>query len=88
MPCGYNAERAFAELSASQDDAWRNLPAWREGRVFAADANSYFSRPGPRLADGVAILAHICHPELFPVDRLASAFRKLPLNYPERKINA
>jgi iron complex transport system substrate-binding protein len=77
MPCGYNAERAFAELSASQDDAWRELPAWREGRVFAVDANSYFSRPGPRLADGVAILAHLFHPDLFPAGGLTHAFRKL-----------
>jgi iron complex transport system substrate-binding protein len=30
------------------------------------DANAYFSRPGPRLADGVALLAHLIHPELFP----------------------
>jgi iron complex transport system substrate-binding protein len=77
MPCGYNAERAFSELSASQDDAWRDLPAWREGRVFAADANSYFSRPGPRLADGVRILAHLFHPELFPADEFTLAFRKM-----------
>jgi len=77
IPCGYNAERAFSELSASQNDAWRNLPAWHEGRVFAVDANSYFSRPGPRLADGVSILAQLFHPELFPEDRFAHAFHKL-----------
>jgi iron complex transport system substrate-binding protein len=77
MPCGYNEERAFAELSASQDDAWRELPAGRDGRVFAADANSYFSRPGPRLAKGVAILAHLFHPALFPVDGFTNASRKL-----------
>jgi ABC-type Fe3+-hydroxamate transport system substrate-binding protein len=42
---------------------WRDLPAIRSGRVFAVDANGYFSRSGPRLAEGVAILAHLFHPE-------------------------
>jgi iron complex transport system substrate-binding protein len=49
----------------------------REGRIFAVDANSYFSRPGPRLATGVEILAHIIHPELFPSDLPAGAFQRM-----------
>ena len=77
MPCGYNVERVFSEFRTLQGDAWRNLPALQDGRIFAADANGYFSRPGPRLADGVAILAHLFHPELFPGDAFRQAFRKL-----------
>lgn len=66
MPCGYNATRAAAECDASKFPAgWRDLPAVRNHRVFAVDANAYFSRPGPRLADGVELLAHLIHPELF-----------------------
>ena len=66
MPCGYNAARAAQECAAARWPAgWDDLPAVRQGRVFAADANAYFSRPGPRLAEGIALLAHLIHPEAF-----------------------
>lgn len=65
MPCGYNLDRARAECRVeSFPSSWRELPAIQKGRAYAVDANSYFSRPGPRLAEGVAILAEILHPEL------------------------
>jgi iron complex transport system substrate-binding protein len=64
MPCGYNLARVTAECRIdSLPASWAELPAIRERRVYAVDANSYFSRPGPRLADGVAILAEILHPQ-------------------------
>jgi iron complex transport system substrate-binding protein len=67
MPCGYTTERAAAECEAVPfPESWRDLPAMRDHRVYAADANAYFSRPGPRLADGVAVLAHLIQPDLFP----------------------
>ena len=76
MPCGYNSSRARAELSLAKiSDAWGALPAVRNRRVFAVDANSYFSRPGPRLADGVALLAHIFQPELCEEPNLAEAYQ-------------
>lgn len=63
MPCGYNLGRAKTECRVDSFPAkWKNLPAVQNRRVYAMDANSYFSRPGPRLADGVAILAEILHP--------------------------
>jgi len=66
MPCGYNLERTSAELTDMQiPEEWSVLPAVRERCIFAVDANSYFSRPGPRLAEGVAQLARIFHPDLF-----------------------
>jgi iron complex transport system substrate-binding protein len=72
MPCGYNSSRAAKEHRlAPFPKTWNQLPAIREGRVFAVDANAYFSRPGPRLADGVALLAHLLHPDLFPAGALA-----------------
>jgi iron complex transport system substrate-binding protein len=76
MPCGYSLERTVAGWSRlTPPDSWNVLPAIRDHRVFAVDANSYFSRPGPRLADGVAILAEIFHPgeKLGPVPAQASA---------------
>ena len=78
MPCGYGAERAATEFNGVKDDLlWRDLPAGRDGRIFAVDANSYFSRPGPRLAEGVAMLAHFLHPELFPDEPPAGSYIKL-----------
>ncbi len=51
MPCGYNSRRAAAEFSFNDlPSNWDRLPAIRDRRVFAVDANSYFSRPGPRLS--------------------------------------
>jgi iron complex transport system substrate-binding protein len=68
MPCGFDARRAFEEASRVLPElsGWEDLPAVREGRVWAVDANSYFSRPAPRLVEGVEILARILHPEAFP----------------------
>ena len=78
MPCGFGVERAASEYRAAKfPDGWLDLPAVREGRVFALDANSYSARPGPRLAEGVAILAHIFHPDLFPTPPPASALQRL-----------
>jgi iron complex transport system substrate-binding protein len=60
MPCGYGADRAAAEAYEHADRITR-LGA---ERVVAVDASSYFSRPGPRLVDGVELLAHVLHPSL------------------------
>jgi iron complex transport system substrate-binding protein len=62
MPCGYDAERSLAEASA-QADALQSVGA---ERVVAVDASAYFSRPGPRLVDGLELMAHILHPDLVP----------------------
>ncbi len=63
MPCGFNGERALAEAGALlARREWADLPAVRAGRAFAVDGNAYFSRPGPRLVDGVELLASLLHP--------------------------
>jgi iron complex transport system substrate-binding protein len=59
MPCGYDLAATvaqFREMEPEFPTPWRELSAVREGRVFAVAGNSYFSRPGPRLVDGLAIL--------------------------------
>jgi iron complex transport system substrate-binding protein len=61
MPCGYYAEQAAAETMR-----WRKRLAHLGARVVAVDAAAYFSRPGPRLVDGVELLGHLLHPELVP----------------------
>lgn len=78
MPCGYHLEQAVAEFGRLQFPwGWQELPAVRNGRVFAVDASSYFSRPGPRLAEGVEILAHLSHPQLVPLPPAAHAIERL-----------
>jgi iron complex transport system substrate-binding protein len=57
--------------------SWMKLPALRLRRVFAMDANSYFSRPGPRLAEGIELLAHLLHPDLFSGELPAGAYAQL-----------
>jgi iron complex transport system substrate-binding protein len=78
MQCGYDVARNAAEFrKTSLPQSWNKLPAFREGRVFALDANSYFSRPGPRLADGLQLLAHLFHPDLFGPLSLKGVCEKL-----------
>ena len=57
-PCGYRLERAV-ELA-------RDLPRISDAAVYAVDANAYFARPGPRVIEGVELLAHLFHPDLVP----------------------
>jgi iron complex transport system substrate-binding protein len=62
MPCGYDAERAAEEAYEHADE----LEALGVRRVVAVDAAAYFSRPGPRLVDGLELMAHILHPDRLP----------------------
>ena len=63
MPCGFDAGRAAREACALPGlPGWSDLRAVGEGRVWVVDANSFFSRPAPRLVEGVEILARILHP--------------------------
>ena len=61
MPCGYYAEQAAAETMEQRE---RLAPLG--ARVIAVDAAAYFSRPGPRLVEGVELLGHLLHPRLVP----------------------
>lgn len=66
MPCGYFAPQVverYHEIAAAPQ--WRTLRAVRAGDVYAVDATSYFSRPGPRLVEGTRLLAKIMHPGRF-----------------------
>src|SRR5271155_2529780 len=69
-PCGYTAEQArkeYQELALPAE--WNSIPAVRNNRVYAMEANSYVSRPGPRLVTGIAALAKVFHPAAeIPVD--------------------
>ena len=62
MPCGYDAEKAAKEYRETIfPEGWKDVQAVRNGRVYAVHASAYFSRPGPRLVDGVEILYSLLH---------------------------
>ncbi|MDA4117577.1 MAG: cobalamin-binding protein [Thaumarchaeota archaeon] len=66
MPCGFDAYRAAEDLHLlSRNDGWRSIGAVKAGRVFATNGSAYYSRPGPRLVDGLELLAKMIHPEVF-----------------------
>ena len=62
MPCGYDAERSREEAYTYGDE----LEELGARRIVAVDASAYFSRPGPRLIDGLELLAHVIHPDRVP----------------------
>jgi len=67
MPCGYYLEEAEEEAGAFlRQPEFADTPAARNGNVYAVDATSFFSRPGPRLVDGLEILAWAAHPDSYP----------------------
>jgi iron complex transport system substrate-binding protein len=76
IPCGYYAERA-AEEAVEQAERLRGLG----GRVVALDAAAYFSRPGPRLVDGIEWLGHVLHPDRVPAPAEGTA---IPLDLARR----
>ena len=65
-PCGFDIPRTLEEINLLSDKHdWKTLKAARDGRVFVADGNQYFNRPGPRLAESLEILAEVIHPNVF-----------------------
>jgi iron complex transport system substrate-binding protein len=62
MPCGYDADRAREEADAYADE----LASLGARRIVAVDAAAHFSRPGPRLVEGLELLGHILHPDRLP----------------------
>ena len=56
-PCGFGLEESVRLA--------RGLPALGRAEVVAVDANAYFARPGPRVAEGIELLAHLIHPDRF-----------------------
>jgi len=64
MPCGFSIEDTLKEIDiVTSHRYWNQIPASKRGQAYLVDANSYFSRSGPRIVDGLEILAKIIHPE-------------------------
>jgi iron complex transport system substrate-binding protein len=63
QPCGFDIERSCRDLHfLTQRKGWSELRAVRAGRVYVADGNQFFNRPGPRLVESLEILAEVLHP--------------------------
>lgn len=66
MPCGFSMHQTFQRVKhLKQLPGWRDLPAVRRDQVYCLDGSSYYNRPGPRLIDGLEIMAKLIHPEKF-----------------------
>jgi iron complex transport system substrate-binding protein len=68
MPCGYDAQRSAEEAETFRDQ----LAGLAANQLVAVDASAYFSRPGPRLVDGVELLGHVLHPDRVAAPRDAA----------------
>jgi iron complex transport system substrate-binding protein len=77
-PCGFTLSASRAQAAPLiHYPGWKNLSAVQQGKVYAVDANAYFARPGPRVVDGVELLAHLIHPEFFDWNGAADAYSKI-----------
>ena len=79
MPCGFDVKRTILEYEKLANNIqWKSLTAVQNDKVYAVNANEYFSKPGPRTVTGLEILAKIIHPETFTDLKIPdNAFQKI-----------
>lgn len=88
IPCGYYTSDILRQLEQTFFPTnWQEIPAIKNGEVWALDATSYFSRPAPRVVDGAEILAKIVHPEIFGAPSEKEAVKVSPENLKFVKAN-
>ena len=83
MPCGFNLEQTMKQVWSVfgyRSSPFFDLPAVRNNRVYAVDANSFFARPGPRVVEGAELLAHLIHPELFDAPMASRFFQPIDIS--------
>jgi iron complex transport system substrate-binding protein len=89
MPCGFDLEQAATQARALPGyPGWSDIPAVQSGRVYVVDANAYFARPGPRVIDGIELLAHLLHPALFDWATPGAAYRRLANDLQPQRVQA
>ena len=85
-PCGYSAQQARDEYRSMDFPAqWNAMPAVRNGRIYALEANSYFSRPGPRLITGIEALAKLFQPHIKVPHESEAAILPIPVAVPSSR---
>lgn len=78
IPCGFGIPKTREELGPLlQHPQWPQLRAVQQNRVYLADGNQYFNRPGPRLTTSLEILAEIFHPDHFKYGHAGRGFELL-----------
>jgi iron complex transport system substrate-binding protein len=80
MPCGFDIERTEIEAKTilNNNKRWQSLEAVKMDEIYIVDANSYFSKPSPRVITGIEIIAKIVYPLIFKeLDVPLNSFRKL-----------
>jgi iron complex transport system substrate-binding protein len=78
LPCGFDIPRTAVEMPALlRHPDWSQLSAVRSDRVFLADGNQYFNRPGPRVVESLEILAELLHPAQFPARHHGVGWRRM-----------
>jgi hypothetical protein len=84
-PCGFRLEQAVEQAKLLiKRPGFSELPAFKQDRVFAVDANAHYSRPGIRLVEGVLLLAHILHgAEAFPFHGTPNSVAHVPVSVAE-----
>ena len=67
LPCGFNIKKTQEELKIilKKNDSWKELKAFKNEKLFVADGNQFFNRPGPRLIESLEIFAEVIHPKIF-----------------------
>ena len=83
MPCGFNLQETMKQIWSVfgyRNSPFFDLPAVRNGRVYAVDANSFFARPGPRVVEGAELLARLIHPELFDDETFSSFYQPVDVS--------
>lgn len=77
-PCGFGISRTLDEISLIiNKKGFKSLKAYQNKQIFLVDGNAYLTRPGPRIVDGVEILAEIFHPDIFSRTYLSSSWQRL-----------
>lgn len=77
-PCGFDIKRSLSELPVlTKTQEWQGLAAVKNSKVFVADGNQFFNRPGPRVVESLEILAELIHPENFDFGHRNNGWVKL-----------
>jgi iron complex transport system substrate-binding protein len=78
MPCGFDIARSCQDMPAlTRKPDWPRLRAVRDGRVYLADGNQFFNRPGPRLVESLEILSELLHPAAFHFGHEGTGWQRL-----------
>ncbi len=78
LPCGFDIARTRRDVPVlTSKPEWPRLSAVRAGRVFLADGNQFFNRPGPRVVESLEILAELLHPGVFTFGHEGTGWQRL-----------